>query len=260
LLNQAGLAAITASATEASLSTRGWSTFHRIVGSDAQQGPAAARYVSGVLHSRKVFVIDDTSAYGHGLAVQVIDELGAVVVQSEAVQPRQRDFPDLLRQIHSADPDAIFFGGYYEQAGALLRQLRDAGISARFVAGDGVKDDGFLREAGSAAEGAVLTCPCRPPETAGGGFAARYRATFGRDPGTNSAEAYDAASVFLHGIQAGQLSRVEMAAFVSSYSGPGITAPIQFTPTGELINSSVTVWAYRVRDGAIVADQPIGNS
>jgi branched-chain amino acid transport system substrate-binding protein len=260
LLNQAGLAAITASATEASLSTRGWSTFHRIVGNDAQQGPAAARYISTVLHARKVFVIDDTQAYGHGLAMRVIAELGQAVVQSESVEPRQRNFADLLVQIHGAEPDVVFFSGYYEQAGALLDQLRRSGVSATFVAGDGVKDDGFLRQAGPAAEGAVITCPCRPPETAGGGFAEKYRTLFGRDPGTNSAEAYDAATVFLRGIEAGELRRAEMAAFVNAYSGQGITAMIRFTSTGELVDSSVTVWAYRVRNGAIVEDQPIGIS
>lgn len=257
LLNQAGLASITASATERSLSTRGWRTFHRIVGNDAQQGPAAARYISAVLHARKVFVIDNGDPYGHGLAGQVIGELADVVVQSETVLLQQRDFPDLIAQIRAADPDAIFFGGYYGQAGALVSQLRAGGITATFVAGDGVKDDGFVREAGQAAEGTVITCPCQPPETAGGGFAERYRATFDRAPGTNSAEAYDAASVFLQGIAAGQLRRDQMAAYVDGYSGQGVTTKIQFTGTGELIDSSVTVWAYQVRDGAIVGDQPI---
>jgi branched-chain amino acid transport system substrate-binding protein len=261
LLNQAGLAAITASATEASLSTRGWTTFHRIVGNDAQQGPAAAEYIGLVLRARKVFVIDDTSAYGHGLAARVIERLGPAVVQSATVPPQLREFVDLLAQIREAQPDAVFFGGYYEQAGVLLAQIRATGVTATFVAGDGVKDGGFVREAGAAAaEGAVITCPCRPPETAGGDFARHYRTMFGRDPGTNSAEAYDAASVFLRGIEAGRLRRSEMAAFVNGYSGPGITSMIRFTPTGELVDSSVTVWAYRVHNGAIVADQPISIS
>ena len=261
LLHQAGLAAISPSATEASLSTRGWSTFHRIIGNDAKQGPAAASYINTVVHAKKVFVIDDTGAYGHGLAIQVINGLGQAVVQSATVLPHQRDFPDLIGQIRSAEPDAVFFGGYYEQGGTLLAQIRQAGVAATFVAGDGVKDGGFLRQAGRlAAEGAVITCACRPPETAGGDFARQYRAMFGRDPGTYSAEAYDAATVFLRGIAAGRTRRTDMAAFVSGYNGPGMTAPIQFTASGELVDSSVTVWAYRVHDGAIVAEQPISIS
>jgi branched-chain amino acid transport system substrate-binding protein len=257
LLTQGGVSTITASATEASLSERGFTTFHRILGNDAAQGPAGGRYIKNVLKARKVFVIDDTQAYGRGLAIEVSKVLGDRVVQSATVLPRQSDFAGVVAQIRSAAPDAIFYGGYYSEAGALLRQVRQAGVAAAFVAGDGVKDDGFLRGAGPAAEGAVILCPCRPPETAAGQFAEQYRARFGRAASTYSAEAYDAATVFLRGIEAGHTGRQKMEHFVDGYAGAGITAPIQFTASGELIDSSVTVWAYRVHRGAIVPDQPI---
>ena len=258
LLNQGGVPTITPSATEAALSTSGWRVFHRVLGNDAEQGPAAGRYIEDVLRSRKVFVVDDTQAYGHGLATEVMAVLGVRVVQNTTVLPGQTDFSALVASIRSADPDAVFYGGYYDEAGILLRQMRAAGITARFVAGDGVKDEGFLSRAGNAAaEGAVISCPCRPPETAGDQFLAQYSAMFGRAPGTYSAEAYDAATVFVRGIRAGRLSRKAMAAYVDAYDAPGITAQIRFTSTGELVNSSVTVWAYRVRDGVIVADQKI---
>jgi branched-chain amino acid transport system substrate-binding protein len=257
LLTQGGVPTITASATEASLSRRGFSTFHRILGNDEAQGPAGGRYIRNVLKARKVFVIDDTGAYGHGLAIEVSKVLGDRLVQSATVLPRQADFSGIVAQIRLAAPDAIFYGGYYSEGGALLRQVRQAGVTAAFVAGDGVKDDGFLRGAGPAAEGAVILCPCRPPETAGGQFAAQYQARFGRAASTYSAEAYDAATVFLRGIEAGHTGRPAMEKFVDGYSGAGITAPIQFTTGGELVDSSVTVWAYRVHRGAIVPEQPI---
>jgi branched-chain amino acid transport system substrate-binding protein len=258
LLTQGGVPMITASATEASLSQRGFTTFHRILGSDAAQGPAGGRYIRDVLKARKVFVIDDTGAYGHGLANEVSAVLGQRVVQSATVLPRQSDFARVVGLIRSAAPDAIFYGGYYSEAGALLRQVRQAGVRATFVAGDGVKDDGFLRGAGAAAaEGAIILCPCRPPEKAGDNFAARYQARFNRAASTYSAEAYDAATVFLRGIEAGNTSRARLESFVDRYSGPGITGPIKFTSSGELVDSSVSVWAYRVRDGAIVPDQSI---
>jgi branched-chain amino acid transport system substrate-binding protein len=258
LLNQGGVATITPSATEAGLSARGWTTFHRILGSDAAQGPAAGRYLANTLRARKLFVIDDGGAYGHSLADAVIDVLGARVVQSESVLSGQTDFAGLIAQIRASGPDTIFYGGYYQQAGTLLRQLRAARLTPTFVAGDGVKDDGFLREAGPAvAEGTVITCSCRPPETIQGPFVQQYRDLFGRQPGTNSVEAYDAATVFLHGIGAGHLTRGALAAYVSAYDAPGVTATIRFTASGELVAPSVTVWAYRVRDGAIVGEQAI---
>ena len=62
----------------------------------------------------------------------------------------------------AADPDAVFFGGYYAAAGRLSKQLRDAGVTATFVFGDGVLDPGFIEAGGDAAEGAIITCPCAP--------------------------------------------------------------------------------------------------
>jgi branched-chain amino acid transport system substrate-binding protein len=126
-----------------------------------------------------------------------------------------------------------------------------------FGAGDAVKDDGFLHSAGTAAESAIITCPCQPPERASGLFVHGYRARFHHEPGTYSAEAYDAATVLLRAVEAGNVRRRDVESFVDRYAANGITAPIRFTETGELVDSSVAVWAYRVRDGAIVADQPI---
>ncbi|GAA5179142.1 branched-chain amino acid ABC transporter substrate-binding protein [Rugosimonospora acidiphila] len=259
LLNQGRVTSITPSATETSLSAHGWSTFHRLIGSEAVQGPAAGRYLATVLKARKVFVIDDGSEYGHGLATEVMNVLGERVVESGTVLAGQDDFATIVSHIKAAGPDAIFFGGYYDEAGLLLRQVRAAGVTATFVAGDGVKDDGFLTRAGlNAAQNAIITCPCRPPETLPATFTWAYRAAFGGlEPGTDSAEAYDAATVLLRGIGSRHLSRTSLAAYVRSYDQPGITTTIRFTATGELVGSSVTVWTYRVRGDAIVADRPI---
>jgi branched-chain amino acid transport system substrate-binding protein len=257
LLDQGGVPAITASATEAALSARGWRTFHRIIGSDAAQGPAAGRFIADSLHARQVFVIDDSQAYGIGLADEVSAVLGGRVVQRATVPAGRLDFTDTVAQIRAAAPDAIFFGGYYQEAGALLRQVRAAGVAATFVSGDAVKDGGFLRDAGPAAEGAVLTCPCIPPVQAGPEFNTAYTRRFNRPPGTYSTEGYDAAQVFLQGIEQGRLTRAEMAAFVDGYDGRGLTGQIRFDRNGELIASAVTVWAYRVTGGAIVADRQI---
>lgn len=259
LLDQGRVTSITPSATEAALSTRGWATFHRVIGSDAMQGPAAGHYIASVLKAHKVFVIDDTSAYGHGLASEVMSVLGDRVVETGTVLPGQADLTAVVARIRAADPDALFFGGYYDEAGMLLRRMRAAGLTATFVAGDGVKDAGFLARSGAgAAQNAIITCPCRPPDTLPAAFTQRYRSQFaGLAPGTYSVEAYDAATVFLDGIGSHHLSRTSMAAYVRGYDQPGITTTIRFTASGELVGSSVTVWAYRVRGDAIVADRPI---
>ncbi len=103
----AGLNTITASATNPLLSENGWKTFHRILGNDATQGPAAAKYIKDVLKATKVFVSDDTSEYGKGLADIVKKDLGSAVVGTDetAADGKQDDFsPTVTKAKASAPP------------------------------------------------------------------------------------------------------------------------------------------------------------
>ena len=74
--NEAGLTTITPSATNPALAKNGWKTFFRALGNDASQGPAAAKYIKDDLKATKVFVMDDASEYGKGLADIVKSDLG----------------------------------------------------------------------------------------------------------------------------------------------------------------------------------------
>ncbi|WP_326551223.1 branched-chain amino acid ABC transporter substrate-binding protein [Micromonospora sp. NBC_01813] len=258
ILDQGGVTTITTSATRTELSERGWSTFHRLIGNDTAQGRAAGWYIDQVLDGAAVFVIDDGGAYGRGLADEVVDRLGAKVVQRATIAPRTTDFAAVVGQVRSAAADVVFYGGYYGEAGRLQRQLRSAGLTPTFVAGDAVKADGYFRTAGDYADAdVVITCPCLPPERAGEEFPQRYRDAFGVEPGTNSAESYDAARVFLAGLRAGNSDRTSMEAFVDAYDAPGVATHIAWTKTGELVDSSVSVWAFRVERGLFVAERSI---
>jgi branched-chain amino acid transport system substrate-binding protein len=261
ILSQAGVVIITPSATNPTLAKQGWKTFHRGLGNDASQGPGAANYIKNVLKAQKVFVIDDASEYGKGLADQVKSTLGGLVTGTDVIQEKQSDFSALISKIQAANPDVIFHGGYYREGAPFLKQLRGAGIKAAYVAGDGVKDDAFVEGAGKdAAEGAILTCPCVPPEKLGGSFPADYKAATGRDPGTYSAEAYDAATILIKGVEAGNTTREKLNTFVGGYTGQGVTTSFKFLADGELDPASVAVWAYKVQSGKIVADQQIPKS
>jgi branched-chain amino acid transport system substrate-binding protein len=254
IFDKAGLNIISASATNPDLSENGWKTFHRVLGNDATQGPAASKYIKDVLKAQKTFVIDDSSEYGKGLADIVRKDLGGMVSGNDSIQQKQTDFSGSVTKVRASNSEALFFGGYYAEAALLVKQLRAAGWDGTFVAADGVKDDGFIKAAGAAAEGAVITCPCLPPDQAPE-FAAAYKKAYNSDPATYSAEAYDAANVFLAGIAASKTSSEDMTAFIKSYDQPGVTKRIKFDAKGE--PAEVTVWAYKVEGGKIVADQEI---
>lgn len=251
---EGGLPTISASATNPELSENGWDTFHRVLGNDASQGPAAATYISDVLGSESVFVVDDASAYGAGLAQIVEEDLGDAVVGTDTIQTGQTDFSATITAIRDSGADAVFFGGYYAEAGLLVQQMRGAGVDAAFVVADGVKDPGFIEAAGDAAEGTIITCPCLPPEEQQEFFTA-FEEAFGTAPATYSAEAYDAANVMLEGIAEGNTDRESLLEWINDYEGQGITKEITFDESGEPQN--ISVWAYTVENGEIVADQEI---
>ncbi len=254
---EGGLPTISASATNPDLSTNGWDTFHRVLGNDATQGPAAAAYIGDVLGSSTVFVVDDASAYGAGLAEIVNEDLGDAVVGEDTIQTGQTDFSATVTAIRSSGAEAVFFGGYYAEAGLLVQQMRGAGVEATFVVADGVKDPGFIEAAGDAAEGTIITCPCVPPEEEQEFFAA-FEEAFGTAPATYSAEAYDAANVLLQGILEGNTDRESLLEWINDYDAQGITKNIQFDEAGE--PQEVAVWAYKVENGEIIADQEIETS
>lgn len=254
--NEAGLVTITPSATNPDLAKNGWKTFFRALGNDAVQGPAAAKFLTEKLNAQKVCVIRDDSEYGIGLANMVKQGLGDKLVCEDQVKTGQKEFSATVGKIEGADPDAIFYAGYYTEAAPFAQQLRDAGVEAKLVAPDGVKDDEFVKNAGEAAEGAYLTCPCVPAD-AFTEFTNAYREAYGVDPSTYSAEGYDAATILLKALDKGLKTRQAVLDFVKNYEGQGLTKAFKWDANGELTDTPV--WTYRVENGKIVKDQPIGS-
>lgn len=253
LLQEAGLPLVTV-ATNAALSQNGWEIFHRIVANDAVQGQAAAAYIAGTLRAERVAVVHDNSEYGLGIAEIVSAGLGDSVIFTDSIDPTAQDYSSTVNGVRGAGPDTIFYGGYYAEAGRLLKQLRDAGVTATFMTDDAAKDPGLIEAAGQpAAEGALVTCPCAPAEQA---FLAAYTQAFGEQPGTYSAEGYDAANVLLAAIEAGSTDRGSVNRFLDGIDHAGITKRIAFDEHGEVADQRI--FLYQVRDGEIVPVGPIG--
>ena len=243
----ATLPMITPGATNAKLSTNSWKMFHRILANDDKQGPGIVKLIQKN-GAKKVGVIDDGSEYGKGLADTVRSGLGALKVADDQIKPGG-DFSSAINKMKAAAVDTVFFGGYYGDAGPLVKQMRDAGVTATFVAGDGVLDQKFIEGGGASAENALLTATGAPADV-NPAFQAKFKAKFGKDPAIYGPEAYDCAKVFLNGIKAGKTTRKAMAAYVSAYNAAGITKQIKFTPEGEVAGDAV--YAYKVSGSKLV--------
>jgi branched-chain amino acid transport system substrate-binding protein len=175
------------------------------------------------------------------------------VVATDSIDPTADDYSSTVNKVKAAAPEVVFYGGYYAQAGKLAKQLKDAGVDAQFVSGDGTLDPGFIESAGdAAAEGVVITCPCAPsPDD----FASAYQDAFDTAPGTYSPEAYDSANIILQAIKAGNYDRASINDYISGIDYTGITKNFKFSDKGEV--EAITIYAYKVQDGEIQPGTPI---
>jgi len=248
IFEAAGIPTITPSATRVSLSSKGWKTFHRAVANDDSQGPAAAAYIKDTMKAQKVFVADDQSAYGAGLADVVKSKLGSLVIGTDKTEGdgKQTDFSALVQKVTSSGATALFYGGYYTNAGIIRKQLTAAGWKGTLLGGDGMKDQGLSKASGNAAAvGTVVTCPCSPPEAAGATFNNDYKTKWNVAAGTYSDVAFDAANIFLQGIDAGNTTPEKLNTYLSTVNYKGIANTYKFTDKGELDPTLIKVWAFK---------------
>ncbi|MGH2829944.1 MAG: branched-chain amino acid ABC transporter substrate-binding protein, partial [Actinomycetota bacterium] len=163
LFKGAGLTHVTQSATRADLTTKGFTTFFRSVGGDTDQAEAAARLAVKSKSCTKLAIIDDKSAYGQGyadIANTNAKKYGGTVVTRQSVAPAT-DYTSVVDTLTSTSPRCVIYGGYQPQASILVKQMRQKGVRALFISGDGTKSTKYVPDAGAAnAEGTLLTCPC----------------------------------------------------------------------------------------------------
>jgi len=253
VLEEGKIPSVSPSATNAALGTHGWKYWHRIVANDNVQGAGIGGFITNGLKAKNVFIIDDQSEYGKPLAATVKDTVtkGGASVKTGAIDPQGSDFSAAVNQAKGANPDAIFFGGYYAAAGKLVKQLREAGVKARFLSGDGSLDKGLAKGAGGTnADGSVIGCPCLIDPTgkaseASKTFSTAYKAKFNADTAIYSAEGYDAATAFIEAIKAGNTTTDKINEYLGKIDVPGVSKQVKFSPNGE--PAAADVYVYQIK-------------
>jgi len=245
----AGLPIITPSATNPTLPTFGKSIFHRAVLTDDYQGPAAARLITSKVKNAAVFLVNDASDYAVGLQKTVDITLAGRVVGKDVTPTGTTDFSATIAKIKKSKANAVFYSGYFSQAAVFVKQLRDSGSKIVFASGDGTLDNQFVKLARKAAEGALLTAPAIPFETASPKLAAEM-VKAGWTPGVYTTESYDAANFFLEAIKAGNTDRASINKYVSTKSSKGLSKTLKFDADGEVSGADVN--GFIIKNGKIV--------
>jgi branched-chain amino acid transport system substrate-binding protein len=158
--NESGIIQITPASTNPRFTDRKmWNTF-RTCGRDDQQGAVAGGYLADKFKGKKVAVIHDKTPYGKGLADETqkfMNGKGLKEVVYEGVNPGEKDYSALVSKLKQAQVDVVYFGGLHTEAGLIIRQMRDQGLNAPLMSGDGIVSAEFVSIAGPGAEGTLMT-------------------------------------------------------------------------------------------------------
>lgn len=204
---QAGIPLVTATSTHPRLTAQGFDNVFRVSGRDDQHALSAAEFILSRLRARRIAVVNDRTEYGRTLAETLIRSVERragrrIVVAAEEIAQGDKDFGALVGRLKSVQPDVVYFGGIFREGGYLVRQMRQAGLTAAFVSGDGVLDPEFVKIAGEeAASGTYLTFAPDPRLLASArSVIQRFEARYG-PIGPYVLYTYDAMGVLLRAIQ-----------------------------------------------------------
>ena len=252
---QANMPLISPSATNPTLTSSGFTTFHRIVPPDSVEGKEAGDWLAK--KAKKVFVVDDTTDYGKGAADVVTNELKAkgIAVTTQSVPQTTTDYSTISQQVASSGADAMFYGGYDKQAALFAKALQTAGFKGITMTGNGGKSSVFTQNAGDAGNGWYFSCGCLDATVApqAKDFTAAYKQMFNTDPSTYSPEAYDATNALIQAIKTaagkGSVTRQSVEDAVNNLDYKGITTTIKFQSDGEVKQQVINL--YRQENGII---------
>ncbi len=257
IYHEVGMVQVTAASTNAELSRQGFETFFRVAATDDVQGPKGAEYAARKLGVKKVFIIDDKTTYGKGLADEFEKEakkLGLLIPGHEGITQGDKDFTPLLTKIRPLEPDLIYFGGIYPEGALLIRQARALNIKATLMSGDGLATPIFIGLATpQVAEGTYATMVGGDMKKLPSAqqFIKDYEARYGK-VGQWSAYGYDAANILVVAIQkAGKKDRgAVLKAMREVASFQGVTGEVVFDEKGD--NKNQFIGVFKVEKGELV--------
>lgn len=255
-----GLPLISPSATRVSLTDRkapvnGFPIFKRVVANDKFQGPALVRYATKGVTSPKVYLVDDVSAYGAGLAAYAkLTITAAMDAGKDSVPQNTSDYTSVVAKVKASGANVVIYCGYAPDAAKFVKALRDGGFTGVFASGDGTLKADFPVNAGkSAAEGARLTAADVPFENVATAaqMVAFTKLTGVKVPGTYVTSSYNATNVFLACIKQGVTTRPGMQNCITNGTFTGIAGDtIKFDRYGDIIGGAA-VGAFTIKDGKV---------
>jgi len=246
---------VTPTASDVTLTQRGYRNFFRVNATDAAQGPVDAHFLVQELGAKRIAVVHADNEYGRGLADQMVTALRGLGTEPAAVIEIREGAPTqaaAVREIQSVQPDAVFLAGYETEGYVLLPELREAGISVPFMASDGCFLYEFIDGSGPAAEGAYVSGITPDSDlVADNNWQKEYQELEARNPGTYSVAGYSAMEVLVEGVRkANTFSAPQLAEAIRSLDFQSLVGRISYDSSGDLREQ--TIYIFQVQNGEFV--------
>jgi branched-chain amino acid transport system substrate-binding protein len=255
IYSDAGIPQISPSATNPKFTRQGFKTTFRVVADDVHLGGTLGRYAVKELKGKSIAVIDDRTAYGQGVAeefMKAVKAAGGSIAEQQFTTDKATDFSAILTAIKAKKPDVVFFGGMDAVAGPMLRQMKQLGIDAKFVGGDGICSGELPKlSAGAMADGQVVCAEAGGVEGAQKAgmddFYKRFKAKYNADVQVYSPYVYDAMNVMIAAmVKADSVEPAKYLPVLAKTDGfKGVTGNISFDDKGDVKNGALTLYTYK---------------
>ena len=261
----AGIPQIAASVTNPKYTRQGFKTTFRVVADDVHLGATLGKYAVQTLHAQNIVVIDDRTAYGQGVADEFdkgVKAAGGKVVKREFTNDKATDLMGILTAAKATKPDVIFYGGMDAVGGPLARQMKQLGIQAKLMGGDGLCTSEMPKLAAGALADGQLICaeaggidPADKAAVKGmDDFKARFKKRFGTDVQLYSPYTYDATMVMAQAmVKANSADPAKYLPVLAKTSGyKGVTGTITFDEKGDIQNGALTLSTFKAGQKATI--------
>jgi branched-chain amino acid transport system substrate-binding protein len=268
ILSQGNLAIVTPSSTNPDITDpkfagqyrpAGKAIYFRTVTTDAFQGPNMANYFIDTLKVKSVYVLDDSGAYGVGIAdafQRQAEKRGLKVLGRDQLNPKEADYTTVLTKIKSLNPDSLYYGGVAQAGVKVVKQSYDIMPKIIRAGGDGLYGAEILKGAGfPSAEGlyATIAAPNLLENPEAKPWVERFVKKYGQQPENYSITAYDAALVILDSIKrvaesGKEVNRGNVRDAIQTSKAKTLQGVVSFDDNGDITNREVSVFQIKKDD------------
>lgn len=256
IYRSSGIICISPSATTPDLTGGRYPNFFRTIAPDNAQAMLVTSFTRNLKNCFRIAVLHDKGDYGKGFAEYVkryfAEQDRGHVVLFEGVTPGAVDYTAIINKVVNLKADALVFGGYHPEASKIVAQMRKRGVTIPFISDDGVKDDTFIKVAGTYAEGVYAS---GPRDTTKNPLAvqafAEHKKTYGDEAGAFYLNAYAAMTALVNAID--KAKTISYDGVSAALRGEYVDTPlgkISFDKQGDAIGVGFSM--YQVVKGAYV--------